>query len=179
VRSIETRKDLSETLNGKPSGGVYITTIQKFCENTGLLSDRSNIICISDEAHRTQTSVGAKLKKTEKGVFTIYGFAKYLRDSFPNATYCGFNILLSSFINGTDFGGRKISLFALPLHLRAAHSNIKNREQVENNLQILSLTNHFLGLFICFVLYLSLNIRFGGLNFPFQFQLIVASSFAN
>ncbi|AQW61917.1 type I restriction endonuclease [Dehalococcoides mccartyi] len=90
VRSIETRKDLSETLNGKPSGGVYITTIQKFCENTGLLSDRSNIICISDEAHRTQTSVGAKLKKTEKGVFTIFGFAKYLRDSFPNATYCGF-----------------------------------------------------------------------------------------
>lgn len=90
VRSIETRKDLCETLNGKPSGGVYITTIQKFCENTGLLSDRSNIICISDEAHRTQTSIGAKLKKTEKGVFTIYGFAKYLRDSFPNATYCGF-----------------------------------------------------------------------------------------
>lgn len=90
VRSIETRKDLGETLAGKPSGGVYITTIQKFCERTGLLSDRSNIICISDEAHRTQTSTGAKLKRTEKGVFTTYGFAKYLRDSFPNATYCGF-----------------------------------------------------------------------------------------
>ena len=90
VRSIETRKDLGDTLAGKPSGGVYVTTIQKFCEKTGLLSDRNNIICISDEAHRTQTSVGAKLKKTEKGVFTTYGFAKYLRDSFPNATYCGF-----------------------------------------------------------------------------------------
>ena len=90
VRSIETRKDLSDTLNDKPSGGVYITTIQKFCETTGLLSDRSNIICISDEAHRTQTGVGAKLKKTDEGVFTTYGFAKYLRDSFPNATYCGF-----------------------------------------------------------------------------------------
>lgn len=90
VRSIETRKDLSDTLNDKPSGGVYITTIQKFCETTGLLSDRNNIICISDEAHRTQTGVGAKLKKTDKGVFTTFGFAKYLRDSFPNATYCGF-----------------------------------------------------------------------------------------
>ncbi len=90
VRSIENRKDLGGTLAGKPSGGVYITTIQKFCEKTGLLSDRSNIICISDEAHRTQTSTGAKLKKTEKGVFTTYGFAKYLRDSFPKATYCGF-----------------------------------------------------------------------------------------
>lgn len=90
VRSIETRKDLSDTLNDKPSGGVYITTIQKFCEATGQLSDRSNIICISDEAHRTQTGVGAKLKKTDKGVFTTFGFAKYLRDSFPYATYCGF-----------------------------------------------------------------------------------------
>lgn len=90
VRSIESRKDMSETLGDRPSGGVYITSIQKFCENTGLLSDRSNIICISDEAHRTQTGVGAKLKKTEQGVFTTYGFAKYLRDSFPNATYCGF-----------------------------------------------------------------------------------------
>lgn len=90
VRSIESRTDLAKTLKDRPSGGVYITSIQKFCEKIGLLSDRSNIICISDEAHRTQTGVGAKLKKTDKGVFTTYGFAKYLRDSFPNATYCGF-----------------------------------------------------------------------------------------
>ncbi len=90
VRSIETRSDLEKTLRDKPSGGVYVTTIQKFCEGTGLLSDRSNIICISDEAHRTQTGVGSKLKKTNEGVFTRYGFAKYLRDAFPNATYCGF-----------------------------------------------------------------------------------------
>ncbi len=90
VRSIEDREDLGRTLRNKPSGGVYITTIQKFCEAIGLLSDRTNIICISDEAHRTQTGIGAKLKKTDKGVFTTYGFAKYLRDSFPNATYCGF-----------------------------------------------------------------------------------------
>ncbi|MBQ9167117.1 MAG: type I restriction endonuclease subunit R [Oscillospiraceae bacterium] len=90
VRSIESRADMAQTLGDRPSGGVYITSIQKFCEKTGLLSDRSNIICISDEAHRTQTGVGAKLKKTDKGVFTTYGFAKYLRDSFPNATYCGF-----------------------------------------------------------------------------------------
>lgn len=90
VRSIESRQDLIDTLADKPSGGVYITTIQKFCEETGLLSDRSNIICISDEAHRTQTSVGSKLKKTEKGLVNSYGFAQYLRWGFPNATYCGF-----------------------------------------------------------------------------------------
>ncbi len=90
VRSIENRKDLQEALGGTASGGVYITTIQKFCESTGLLSDRYNIICISDEAHRTQINTGSKLKVTDKGVATTFGFAKYLRDSFPNATYCGF-----------------------------------------------------------------------------------------
>ncbi len=90
VRSIETRSDLALTLKGKPSGGVYVTTIQKFSEEMGLLSDRSNIVCISDEAHRTQTGVGSKLKVTEEGAFTRYGFAKYLRDGFPNATYVGF-----------------------------------------------------------------------------------------
>lgn len=90
VRSIETRDDLQKTLKNRPSGGVYITTIQKFCECIGLLSDRNNIICISDEAHRTQTGIGSKLKKKDDGVYTTYGFAYYLRESFPNATYCGF-----------------------------------------------------------------------------------------
>ena len=91
VRSIENRKDLQDTLGLNKSGGVYITTIQKFCETTGLLSNRRNIICISDEAHRTQTNTGSKVKVDDtKGVTTSYGFAKYLRDSFPNATYCGF-----------------------------------------------------------------------------------------
>lgn len=90
VRSIASRDDLGKTLLNKPSGGIYITTIQKFCEKTGLLSRRNNIICISDEAHRTQTGVGSKLVKKEDGVYTTYGFAHYLRESFPNATYCGF-----------------------------------------------------------------------------------------
>lgn len=90
VRSIESRKDMYDTLRGKPSGGVYITTIQKFCENTGLLSDRSNIICISDEAHRTQVGIAMKEKHDDTGVYNTYGFAHYLRTSFPNATYCGF-----------------------------------------------------------------------------------------
>lgn len=90
VRSIENRDDLSQTLRGRASGGVFITTIQKFSEQMGLLSDRCNIICISDEAHRTQAGVGSSLKVTNEGAFTRYGFAKYLRDGFPNATYVGF-----------------------------------------------------------------------------------------
>ena len=90
VRSIESRADLVETLRNRPSGGIYVISIQKFCEETGLLSDRDNIICFSDEAHRTQIGIGAKLRMTDDGVYTSYGFAKYLRDGFPNATYCGF-----------------------------------------------------------------------------------------
>ena len=90
VRSIESREDLKNTLRNRPSGGIYIMTIQKFCEQTGLLSNRTNIICFSDEAHRTQTNINSKLKYTDKGIFTAYGFAHYLRASFPNATYCGF-----------------------------------------------------------------------------------------
>ena len=90
VRSIESREDLSKTLSTQESGGLFITTIQKFCEGMGQLSARSNIICISDEAHRSQTGIGPKLKKTDKGVETTYGFAEYLRRGFPNATYCGF-----------------------------------------------------------------------------------------
>lgn len=90
VRSIESREDLEATLKNRPSGGVYVTTIQKFCKDTGLLSDRANIICVSDEAHRTQTGVESSLKRNEGGVFQTYGFAHYLRASFPNAVYCGF-----------------------------------------------------------------------------------------
>lgn len=90
VRSIESREDLSRTLSNQESGGVYVTTIQKFCEKTGLLSERSNVICMSDEAHRTQTGVSEKLVKTKDGVFNSYGFAHHLRESLPNAVYCGF-----------------------------------------------------------------------------------------
>ena len=84
------REALGELLRGRAAGGVFLTTIQKFEEGAGLLSDRANIICISDEAHRSQAGLGMKTKITEKGVTRKYGFAKYLRDSLPNATYVGF-----------------------------------------------------------------------------------------
>lgn len=59
-------------------------------ESTELLTDRNNVICISDEAHRSQINLEQKVKVTETGVQTTYGFAKYLHDSLPNATYVGF-----------------------------------------------------------------------------------------
>jgi len=90
VVSVESRANLRELIQGRQSGGVFLTTIHKFTEDTKLLSDRTNIICISDEAHRTQVNLDQKIKVTEKGVTKTYGFAKYLHDSLPNATFVGF-----------------------------------------------------------------------------------------
>lgn len=90
VVSIESREKLREELQGRESGGVYLTTIQKFTEDIQLLTDRANVICISDEAHRSQINLDLKVRITDAGVERKYGFAKYLHDSLPNATYVGF-----------------------------------------------------------------------------------------
>lgn len=90
VESVESRSDLRAKLQGRQSGGVFLTTIHKFTEDTKLLTDRSNVICISDEAHRSQVNLDQKIRITEHGVTKKYGFAKYLHDSLPNATYVGF-----------------------------------------------------------------------------------------
>ncbi|MBT3384183.1 MAG: type I restriction endonuclease subunit R [Prolixibacteraceae bacterium] len=90
VISVESRAHLRELLQDRNSGGVFLTTIHKFTEDTELLTERTNVICISDEAHRSQTNLDQKIKITAKGVTKTYGFAKYLHDSLPNATYVGF-----------------------------------------------------------------------------------------
>lgn len=90
VISVKDREHLGELLKGRNSGGVFLTTIHKFTEDTKLLTDRSNVICISDEAHRSQTNLDQKVRVTEQGVQRTFGFAKYLHDSLPNATYVGF-----------------------------------------------------------------------------------------
>jgi len=108
VKVFESRQELATEMTLRKSGGVYITTIQKFAESTGLLTERSNVICMSDEAHRTQNNLGTRLvindgsknkdtnanealAEAEKlGAKVTYGFAKYLRDALPNATYVGF-----------------------------------------------------------------------------------------
>ena len=96
IKVFDSIAELSTEMKLRKSGGFYVTTIQKFTKEMGLLSDRSNIICFSDEAHRTQTGLGSKLKmnsdenKGELGAFISYGFAEYLRRALPNATYVGF-----------------------------------------------------------------------------------------
>ena len=90
VISIDSGVDLKKRLKDVRSGGVYLSTIQKFHEDGIMLSDRSNIIVISDEAHRSQLNL-EETDKIVKGKRThSIGFAKILHDCFPNATYVGF-----------------------------------------------------------------------------------------
>src|SRR4051794_30734774 len=85
------RDELRRFLN-RPSGGVVFTTIQKFTPETGtdypLLTDRRNVIVMADEAHRSQYGFGAKVERKTGDI--SYGFAKYLRDALPNASFIGF-----------------------------------------------------------------------------------------
>ena len=90
IISVKNREELKRSLKTTKSGGVFLTTIHKFTEELKLLSDRTNIICISDEAHRTQVNLDQKITITKYGVKKTFGFAKYLHDSLPNATYVGF-----------------------------------------------------------------------------------------
>jgi type I restriction enzyme R subunit len=106
----ENREHLKELLK-VASGGIVFTTIQKFLpENNKFvydqLSDRKNVVVIADEAHRTQYGFEAKLvdekdkeRKEVIGKRIAYGFAKYMRDALPNATYIGFT---GTPIEGTD-----------------------------------------------------------------------------
>lgn len=86
-------RDHLQAVLSRASGGVIFTTIQKFSPTTGeteypLLSDRRNIVVIADEAHRSQ--YGFKARIEQKTGVIAYGFAKYLRDALPNASFIGF-----------------------------------------------------------------------------------------
>ncbi len=83
----ESREDLQKML-GRASGGVIFTTLQKFGEITEPLTTRRNVVVIADEAHRSQ--YGFKAKVDAKTGEISYGFAKYVRDALPNASFIGF-----------------------------------------------------------------------------------------
>jgi len=83
----EGREDLRELLN-RASGGVIFTTLQKFGAVDEPLTTRANVVVIADEAHRSQYGFRAKIDAKTGDV--SYGFAKYLRDALPNASFIGF-----------------------------------------------------------------------------------------
>ncbi len=87
------RDELRALLAGRPAGGIIFSTVQKFAPGPGeerfpQLTDRSNVVVIADEAHRSQYGLRAVLDK-KSGAYK-YGFAKHLRDALPGATFVGF-----------------------------------------------------------------------------------------
>ena len=96
---VPSRKVLREELGARQSGGFYICTIQKFCDRAddkiGLINDRANIICFSDEAHRTQLEHSRKIqfsKDADENMKAMVSkpYAKVLKEAFPQATFVGF-----------------------------------------------------------------------------------------
>lgn len=99
AKKVPNRKILREELGLRQSGGFYICTIQKFCDRKddkiGLINGRSNIICFSDEAHRTQIEGSRRIqfsKDVDENMKAMLSkpYAKVLREAFPNATFVGF-----------------------------------------------------------------------------------------
>ncbi len=112
----ESRELLRDELEGLPSGGIVFTTIQKFSTSEGedkfpALTNRSNIVVIADEAHRSQYGLEAKLKQ-DTGEYK-YGFAKNMRDALPNATFIGFTgtPIESSDVNTPAVFGDYVSIY--------------------------------------------------------------------
>ena len=97
-RQADSREDLQKALT-RPSGGVVFTTIQKFAPERGetdypVLTDRRNVVVIADEAHRSQYGFRARVNRKTGEI--AHGFAKYLRDALPNASFIGFTGTRSS-----------------------------------------------------------------------------------
>ena len=99
VRVIPSRKALRDELKIRETGGFYICTIQKFCDRKddaiGLINERANIICFSDEAHRTQLEQSRRIKFSKDADANMKAmlskpYAKVLREAFPHATFVGF-----------------------------------------------------------------------------------------
>ncbi|BAQ10769.1 type I site-specific deoxyribonuclease [Bacillus sp. OxB-1] len=93
-KQAESRDDLKKLLSVE-SGGIIFTTMQKFAPEEGstemdALTTRRNVIVMADEAHRTQYGFGAQVTKSANDLFTKYGYAKYMRDALPNASFVGF-----------------------------------------------------------------------------------------
>lgn len=88
-KQADSRDHLKDLLSVE-SGGIVFTTIQKFKEGTSALTDRENVIVIVDEAHRSQYGFDPNIQQIDDKAETKYGYAKYMRDALPNASYIGF-----------------------------------------------------------------------------------------
>ena len=144
------RDDLRKLLQ-VASGGVIFTTIQKFRPEGRdsaypLLSERENIVFIADEAHRSQYGFDARLVKGEHSAYLTYGFAKYVRDALPKASFIGFTgtPIESDDISTKQVFGHYIDVYdihravddkaTVPIYYEARLAKLKLREEMKPQL---------------------------------------------
>ena len=147
-KQVKNREDIKEKLK-VASGGVIFSTIQKFHPENGnvyqTLSERENIVVIADEAHRTQYGFKAKTVDDKDkygnviGKKTVYGFAKYMRDALPNASYVGFTgtPIESTDVNTPAVFGNYIDIYDIAM---AVEDGATVRIYYESRLAKVSLT---------------------------------------
>lgn len=139
VKQIDSINDLKNTLNNKVQNGIYLCTVQKFDETIGELSGRDDILIISDEAHRSHKNINGKLAviEDEMKVEQKYGYAYYLREAFPKATFIGFTgtpIETDDYQTKDIFGDyatkylmsdAEIDGFVVPIKYESRHAQLK------------------------------------------------------
>lgn len=135
------REEMQTLLKNRPSGGVIFTTMQKFLPEDGqdtfpVLSERKNIVVISDEAHRTQYGFGASFR----GGKLKYGYAKYLHDALPNACFVGFTgtpvseadrdtrAVFGEYVDVYDMQAAIRDGATVPIYYEARHIQLNTRE---------------------------------------------------
>ncbi|WP_164704231.1 type I restriction endonuclease subunit R [Mesoplasma coleopterae] len=91
-KNITSRNELVSELNDKKHFGIYFSTVQKFAEETGVLTQRNDVFILVDEAHRSQNNINGerKMSKEQEEFIVKFGYAKYMREAFPNAKITGF-----------------------------------------------------------------------------------------
>lgn len=152
----ESREQLREMLAARQSGGIVFTTVQKFSPleseaDHPVLCDRANVVVISDEAHRSQYGLKARLvpvkdKKTKKvtGSKFVFGFAKHMRDALPKASFIGFTgtpialedkdtrAVFGDYVSIYDIEDAKNDNATVPIYYESRLAKLDiNREQID------------------------------------------------
>jgi type I restriction enzyme R subunit len=147
---IDSRNELIKKLKNKQQFGLIFTTVQKFAEHTGLLSDRSDIFMLVDEAHRTQNNIEGekKISHESKEMIIKYGYASFMRKAFPNAKITGFTgtPLMKADYESTEIFGDYNDIYSMndsvrdgttvPIYYETTHLKLdidrKSLQQIDN-----------------------------------------------
>lgn len=146
-KRIDSREELINVLSNDNDFGIYFTTIQKFTKTSEPLSEKSNVIIIADEAHRSQNNIEGEyvIDKENKVITLKEGYAKYMRDAFPNAKFIAFTgTPLKGHKKTTDIFGDYIDKYKMnqavldgstvPIHYEKRRAILNINESIANEI---------------------------------------------